>query len=148
MLCPRDDLGPLSPAGWLRELIMGSEQSEIKGVGAAATSAGAAAIATAASACCIPIVAPLVVTVLGASGAAWAAGLKPYSLHFLLGSLALLVFGFWSVYRPKQACEDGSCPPGRTNAARAARVTLWLAAALWLGAAVLNILPYLAPRIG
>ena len=86
MLCSRDDLGPLSPAGWLRELIMGSEQSEIKGVGAAATSAGAAAIATAASACCIPIVAPLVVTVLGASGAAWAAGLKPYSLHFLLGS--------------------------------------------------------------
>jgi hypothetical protein len=148
VLYSRTDLGPLSPAGWIRKMIMDSDNSEIRGVGAAATSAGAAAIATAASACCIPIVAPLVVTVLGASGAAWAVGLKPYSLYLLVGSLGLLTFGFWSVYRPKRACADGTCPPGRSNAARAARVILWFAAALWLGAAVLNILPYLAPRVG
>ena len=124
------------------------DNSEVKGVGAAATSASAAVIATAASACCIPIVAPLIVTVLGASGAAWAAGLKPYSLYFLVGSLGLLIFGFWTVYRPKRTCADETCSPRHTNAARAARVILWFAAALWLGAALLNIFSYLAPRFG
>ena len=34
-------------------------RDDVKGVGAAATSAGAAVVATAASACCIPVIAPL-----------------------------------------------------------------------------------------
>jgi len=125
-----------------------SGRAGIQGAGAAATSAGAAVIATAASACCIPIVAPLIVTVLGVSGAAWAAGLKPFSLYFLVGSLGLLICGFWTVCRSRPVCADGTCLTERASGGRSVRVILWFAAALWFGAAVLNIFAYLAPHLG
>ena len=109
-------------------------------VGAAAAGAGAAALATAAGACCIPIVAPLVVAVLGAGGAAWAAGLKPYSLAILGVSGLLLAYGYWVVYRPRPVVAGEACehrPP------MIPRLVLWLPTALWTVAAVLN----LAPRV-
>ena len=91
-------------------------------------------LATFASACCVgPAIAPIVVAVLGASGAAWAAGLKPYSPFLLGGSLLLLLYSFWTIYRPRVACADGSCPLGPP---RAGRIVLWIAAFVWLAAAV------------
>lgn len=64
-------------------------------IGAATSTTGAAVLATVASACCVgPVLAPVIVAVLGASGAAWAAGLKPYSPYIPGASLVLLVYGF------------------------------------------------------
>jgi hypothetical protein len=63
-------------------------------LGAATAGAGSALAAVLASSCCVgPVIAPFVVAVLGASGAAWAAGLKPYSPYILAGSLAFLLYG-------------------------------------------------------
>lgn len=104
------------------------------GVGAAG--AGSALAAVLASSCCVPVIAPLIVAVLGASGAAWAAGLKPYSPYILAGSLALLLYGMWTVYRPRPACSLEGRP---TNAVRGVKAVLWVAASLWALAALLNL---------
>jgi hypothetical protein len=107
-------------------------------IGAAAAGAGSALAAALASSCCAgPVLAPLIVAALGASGAAWAAGLKPYSPYLLAGSFALLVGGLWITYKPRPACVDGTCPvrPGRS-----VKVVLWAAVALWTLAALLNLL--------
>jgi hypothetical protein len=107
-------------------------------LGAATAGAGSALAAVLASSCCVgPVIAPLVVTVLGASGAAWAAGLKPYSPLILAGSLAFLLYGLWTVYRPRPACSPEGCPAG---AGRGVKAVLWVAAALWVLAALLNLL--------
>jgi mercuric ion transport protein len=100
--------------------------------------AGSALAAVLASSCCVgPVLAPLIVAALGASGAAWAAGLKPYSPYLLAGSFALLLFGLWTTYRPRPACVDGTCPirPGRS-----VKTVLWAAVALWTLAALLNLI--------
>jgi hypothetical protein len=118
-----------------------SELRSSKGaVGAAAAGVGAAALATAAGACCVPVIAPLVVAVLGASGAAWAAGLEPYSLAILGVAGLPLAYGYWVVYRPRPAATGPACP---VRGPIVPRVVLWLATALWAIAAVLN----LAPRV-
>jgi hypothetical protein len=97
---------------------------------------GAAVVAAVASACCVgPVVAPIFVSVLGASGAAWAAGLKPYSPYLLLGSLVLLAWGFWRVRRRRRLCAQGVCSPSP----RGVRVTLWVASVLWLASAAANV---------
>ncbi len=107
-------------------------------VGVAAAGAGAAALATAAGACCVPVVAPLVVAVLGAGGAAWAAGLKPYSLAILAAAALLLAYGYRVVYRPRPAAAGEACP---VRWPLAPRVVLWLATALWAIGAALNLAP-------
>ncbi len=109
-------------------------------MGAAAAGAGAAALATAAGACCVPIIAPLVVGVLGASGAAWAAGLKPYSPAILLASGLLLAWGFWLVYKPRPAANGEACAIHRPLSAR---LILWVAVVVWALAALLNMAPVL-----
>lgn len=111
-----------------------------RAAGVAATSAGAAVVATAASACCVPVIAPLLVAVLGASGAAWAAGLKPYSPYLLAVSAVFLGYGLWTVYRPRSASAGGACPARRP---RLPRVILWTAGVIWLAALVLNLLQLL-----
>ena len=80
----------------------------------------------------------VVVAVLGASGAAWAAGLKPYSPWLLGGSFLLLAYGFWSVYRVPKSCVVGS-GAGRRWGPAAVRSVLWLAAILWLAAVAVNL---------
>ena len=119
---------------------MRESRSDKGAVGAAAAGAGAAALATAAGACCLPVVAPLVVAVLGASGAAWAAGLKPYSLGILSIAGLLLAFGYWVIYRPRPAVDGEACAVGTPLGPR---MVLWLSTVLWLVAAILN----LAPRV-
>jgi mercuric ion transport protein len=110
-----------------------------KGSGAAVaslTGVGGAVAAVIAGACCVgPVMAPLFVSVLGAGGAAWAAGLKPYSPYILAGSLALIAFGFWRVYRRNRMCKQGLCSPSP----RPVWISLWIALVLWSGAAVANV---------
>ena len=90
---------------------------------------GAALAGTLVSACCVtPFLATLMVGVLGASGAATAAGLKPYSLYFFGGALLPLGYGFWTVYRPAQDCATGEC---RVRGGRVVRVMLWASAGFW-----------------
>ena len=106
-------------------------------LGAGAAGAGAALVAVFASSCCIPVIAPLIVAVLGASGAAWAAGLKPYSPYILAGSLALLLYGMWTVYRPRPECAPEGCA---TGAGRGVKAVLWVAMSLWTLSALVNLI--------
>lgn len=109
-------------------------------VGVAGMGAGAALLATLASACCLPVIAPLLVAVAGVGGAVWVAGLKPYSPYLLGGSLAILAYAFWAIYRPARDCADDAC---RTPRSRGPRVALWTAALLWTVALVLNLVSIL-----
>ncbi len=111
-------------------------------VGAATSGVGAAVAAAVAGACCVgPVVAPIFVSVLGASGAAWAAGLKPYSPYLLAGSLVLLAYGFWRVHWRRRLCVQGACSPSP----RGVRAMLWVASVLWLASATANVVFRIAP---
>lgn len=105
--------------------------------GAAVASGGAAAAAAASAACCAPIVSPLLVTVLGASGAVWVTGLEPYSPYLLGGSIVLIGYAFWRVYGSGRGCglpRDGS---GRIRwIGRITLALLWISALVWIGAVV------------
>ena len=117
----------------------GSGVSGLGAAGAAVSGAGAAAVATAASICCAgPVLAPLVVGLLGAGGAAWAAGLKPYAPWLLAVSLLFLAYGFWATHRRPATCGPGPKAPQRWLR-RASVLALWLAAGLWLIAALMNL---------
>ncbi len=120
-------------------------QHDLGAWGAATSGAGAAVLATAATACCVPILAPLIVSVLGVSGAVWAAGLKPYSPYILAGAGLLLGYGFWTVYRRRPLPADVSCPARRP---RGVRIVLWTSALLWLVACLLNLLQVVSPQRG
>lgn len=93
--------------------------------------------ATAAVACCAPIVSPLLVTVLGASGSVWVTGLKPYSPYLLVGSLALLGYAFWRVYGSGRGCGLSSDAGLRSRwLGRITLMLLWLSALVWFGAVI------------
>ena len=111
--------------------------------GAATAGAGASLVATVAGSCCLPIVAPLTVALLGASGAAWAAGLKPYSPYLIGASFFLLISGFWMVYSPRPATDAASCTLPGSRASFAVKLLLWLATLIWLASVLLNYLPEL-----
>ncbi|MGH7634447.1 MAG: hypothetical protein ACRENC_12005, partial [Gemmatimonadaceae bacterium] len=110
-------------------------------VGAAATGAGAAVVMLVAGACCVsPVLAPLIVGVLGASGAVWAASLKPYGWWILgLAGLAL-VGGFWTVYRPRPACDVADVRARDRILPRVAKISLWLGAAFWIAGLVVRLI--------
>jgi hypothetical protein len=112
-----------------------------RGAGAAAAGLGGATLATAVSACCVPVLAPLVVSLLGVGGAVWIAGLQPWSGWILLGAGGVLGWGFAAVYRRSGA--TASCPARRQWLPRA---VLWAAAALWLVAAALNLARWVGAR--
>jgi hypothetical protein len=117
----------------------GGVAGQLAAAGAAISGAGGALVATAATACCAgPILAPLVVGVLGASGAAWAAGFKPYSPWLLAGSAVLLAFGFWSASRTRPSCEASGAGRGRRTRG-VMRAVLWLSALLWVAATAVNL---------
>lgn len=110
---------------------------EVGAASSATAGAGSALVATAATACCAtPALASMTVALLGASGAAWAAGLQRYAPWLLAFGALALGFGFWSFRRLPASC----CP---THAARrrrlAVQVVLALATALWLGSVVLQL---------
>jgi mercuric ion transport protein len=81
-----------------------------------------------ASACCLG---PLVLTVLGISGAAVATRLGPVSPYFQVLALLLLAGAFYLAYRPSQACGVGEAC-SLPAASRWGRILLWVAAPIVL----------------
>jgi MerT mercuric transport protein len=96
---------------------------------ATTTGAGSALLAMLASACCIsPILAPLIVSVIGVSGAVWIAGIRPYSPYIFGVSFLLLLYGYWIAYWQAPNCDGESC---RVRPKRNIQISLWAAAILW-----------------
>jgi len=89
--------------------------------------------ALAATSCCIL---PLVLFTIGVSGA-WIGNLTrlaPYQPYFIAGTIALLVYGYWLVYRSSNSvCADGAtCAQPLSR--RVAKVGLFLATVLVVAA--------------
>ena len=101
----------------------------VSAIGAATAGTSAAMVAAVASACCVgPSVAPLLISVLGASGLIALTWLRPYTPLLLILSAALLAFSFRRAYAPS-SCAQGEGVP---RSVKLARVVTWLAALLWL----------------
>jgi hypothetical protein len=116
--------------------------SEVTAISAAGLGTGAALTAGVASACCVgPALAPIFLSVLGASGLAAVSGLRPFTPWLLLVSGLMLSFSFWSSYR-QPACANG-VTPSISRAVRLVRVVTWLAATLWLVSAAYSIYGFL-----
>ncbi len=111
---------------------------EIGAAGAAVAGTGAATTAAAAAACCIgPISGPLLVGVIGASGAAWVSGLQPYAPYLLAAGLGFLVLGFRSIYRSRSECAVDEQPSRlRIWIGRLSVGLLWGSAVVWLGSTI------------
>jgi hypothetical protein len=109
--------------------------------GVATVGSGAAVTAAAASACCSgPLIAPLLVSFLGAGGAAWAAGFKPYAPYALAGSLVMLLYAFRSAYRRPDTCALDNNRDTFTGPPTWLRILLWSGAAVWMVSLAVNIL--------
>jgi hypothetical protein len=119
-----------------------SSRETATAVASAGSGAAAALLTLVSAACCVgPVIAPLIVGLLGASGAVWAAGLKPYSAWILAASFLCLVFGFWTVYRPRPACAITDAPDRRQVVLqRVARISLWFGAVSWTTALLLRLI--------
>jgi hypothetical protein len=106
--------------------------SELPAIGAATVGTGAVLTAAVAGACCVgPALAPIFLTVLGASGLVAISGLRPYTPWLLLGSAAMLTFSFRQLYRTK-VCATGTPQRRPSIGMRVARFVVWIAACLWL----------------
>jgi mercuric ion transport protein len=101
-------------------------------LGAATGGLGAAVAAFFAALCCVG---PSTVALFGVGGALAAASLKPYRPFFLVASLAMILYGFWRVYGASVRNRQGQACPTRIG--RFSRGALWLAAIVWVAAAVL-----------
>lgn len=109
------------------------------GVGVAATGTGAALASLAASACCVPVVTPLIIAVAGTSGAVWVAGLQPYRPYILAGTAVLLGYGLWTVHRRREACPADHEAAIRKPGSRLAKGALYFAAVVWLASLALPL---------
>src|SRR5438874_13798938 len=110
-------------------------------IASASTGIAASALTVVAAACCVsPVIAPIIVGVLGASGAVWAAGLKPYGWWILGGALGCLVFGFWTVYGPRRDCAVGQPSRASRVLSNTSKISLWFGAACWLAGVLLRVL--------
>ncbi|MGH7563444.1 MAG: mercuric transporter MerT family protein [Gemmatimonadota bacterium] len=109
-------------------------------LGSGIAGGGAALASVAASVCCLG---PVAIAVLGVQGAILAAGIKPFRTPLLAGSFALLALAFWGAYR-RPAARPGrpveGAPACRIGARRTTRIVLWVAAALWVGAVLIQFL--------
>jgi hypothetical protein len=110
-------------------------------IASASTGVAAAALTIVSAACCVsPVIAPIIVSVLGASGAVWAAGLKPYGWWILGASSLFLAYGFWTVYRPRPACAVGETPKQSAALPKIAKGSLWFGAACWMAGLLLHVI--------
>ncbi len=100
-------------------------------LGSATGGLGAALAAFFAALCCVG---PSTVALFGAGGALAAASLKPYRPYFLVGSLVFIGYGFWRTYGRPRMLAGATCP---VRVGRLARSALWVAAIVWLAAAIL-----------
>ena len=120
------------------------ERREAAGaIASASTGVAAAALTVVTAACCVsPVIAPIIVGLLGASGAVWAVGLKPYGWWILGAALVCLAYGFWVVYRPRRDCDVSQMPRQRRVLPTVAKISLWFGAACWMiGVLVRLLLP-------
>lgn len=104
-------------------------------LGSGIAGAGAALASVAASVCCLG---PIAIAVLGVEGAILAAGIKPYREPLLAGSLALLGLAFWGTYRPSAGEARRTAQACGVGTRRITRFVLWVAAALWVGAVLIQ----------
>lgn len=101
-------------------------------LGAATSGLGGALASAFAALCCVG---PSAAALLGVGGALAAASLAPYRPLFLIGSLAAIAFAFWRVYGRRAVTANGAACPVRVG--RFTRSMLWVAAAVWVVAAVM-----------
>lgn len=105
---------------------------ELASAAGAAVGIGSAATAAAAGACCSGIaLGPLIVSVLGASGAVALEGLRPYIVPLLAFSAAAIGLAFWLNRRNAAKC---TVPVRRSPLRVAANALLLLSALVWIGA--------------
>jgi hypothetical protein len=78
--------------------------------------------------------------VLGATGAVWVADLKPYSWWILAAAGLALVGGFWTVYRPRPACDIADGSSRSRLLPRVAKLSLWIGAVCWTAALMLRLI--------
>jgi hypothetical protein len=110
-------------------------------IAAASTGVSGVVVTMAATACCAsPVLAPLLVSVIGASGVAWAAGMKPYRGYVLLASFFLIAWSLWTVHRPQAKCDVAREGDSRRRLLqRTSKIVVWTAAMLWAAALVLTL---------
>lgn len=110
-------------------------------IASGSTGIAAGLLSVIAASCCVsPTLAPLIVGIVGASGAVWAASLKPYAF-WILGIAALaLVFGFWSVYRPAERCDPSKQPRRFKVLSLISKGSLWIGAVFWTAALMLQLI--------
>jgi hypothetical protein len=109
-------------------------------IASGSTGIAAGLLSVVAASCCVsPTLAPLIVGIVGAGGAVWAASLKPYAF-WILGLAGLsLAYGFWSVYRPVAQC-DVAQPPRLRILSLVSKGSLWLGAVFWAAALMLQLI--------
>lgn len=119
----------------------GAKARDLGAIGAGATSVGAAGVAVIAATCCVsPVVAPIIVGLLGASGAAWAAGTRPYRVPILGLIFVLLAIGFRATYRRPTQCAIDSSPQRQGPLPTIAKTVLWAGAICWIVAVLLILI--------
>ena len=101
--------------------------------GSALGAIGSSVTAAFAALCCVG---PVVLAVIGASGAVAAASLEPYRPYLLGMALALLGYGYWRSYRPRLSTEGLTC---RIGAGRKVRATLFIALVVTAVSAILPL---------
>jgi hypothetical protein len=87
-------------------------------------------------------VAPIFVTILGASGLAAVSGLRPYTPWLLLASGAMLGVSFWQTHRRPACAVEGSAITLPFGLCVARFITL-TAALLWLASAIYALYGFL-----
>jgi hypothetical protein len=112
------------------------------GAGLSSTGTAAAIIAAVAGICCLsPVLLPFIFGFLGATGAARAAGLRPYSGWILVTTGLVFAVGFRAVYRPRSARHLATKSGKRRILPVIAKGALWGGALSWVVALVLFLRP-------
>lgn len=113
----------------------GAPSTDDKSAGVLGSAAGGLAGAGAALFAALCCVGPSTVALFGAGGALAAASLKPYRSFLLLGSLAMILYGFWRVYG--QSLWASGTRVCSVRVGRLGTSALWLASLVWMGALLL-----------
>lgn len=80
-----------------------------------------------------------VVGLLGATGAAAAAGLKPYTPYLFAASFVMLAIGFRSVYLARRSCRIATSSRALGVSVKISQVVLLTAALLWVVSVIFTV---------
>ena len=103
--------------------------------GLAGGAVGLSGVAATLAGCCA---APWAVALLGVSGAVMLARVASYQPYILGAAALLLGWAFYWAYRKDATCVEGTC---EANSRRRLRWTVWIAAVLVTGLALLSLSP-------